>query len=89
VVPVGVTLSGPDTTECRAYWHKSHYRRHIPFIVYKALFTIPSNAFRTQEWCNLATDDVLRLRKTSPLVTFLVGWLAGMAGEDGGMVVSG
>jgi hypothetical protein len=27
-----------------------------------------------QEWFNLARDDVWRLRKTTPLVSFLVGW---------------
>jgi hypothetical protein len=34
-----------------------------------------SNAFRTQEWSNLARDDASRLRKPPPLVSFLVGWL--------------
>jgi hypothetical protein len=29
-----------------------------------------------QEWSNLARDDVWRLRKTPPLVSFLVGWLS-------------
>jgi hypothetical protein len=43
--------------------------------VLKALFFCSINAFRTQEWFNLATDDVLRLRKTPPLVTILLGWL--------------
>jgi hypothetical protein len=28
-----------------------------------------------QEWLNLAWDNVWRLRKTPPLVSFLVGWL--------------
>jgi hypothetical protein len=35
-------------------------------------------AFRTQEWFNLTTDDVVvRLRSTPPLVILLVGWLVG------------
>jgi hypothetical protein len=29
--------------------------------------------FRTQEWLNIARDDVWRLRRTPPLVSFLVG----------------
>jgi hypothetical protein len=40
-------------------------------------FPIPKNAFRTQEWFNLAREDVLRLRRTPPLVSFLVSWLVG------------
>jgi hypothetical protein len=28
-----------------------------------------------REWLNLTTDDILRLRLTPPLVSFLVGWL--------------
>jgi hypothetical protein len=28
-----------------------------------------------QEWSNLARDDVWRLRKTPPVVSFLIGWL--------------
>jgi hypothetical protein len=31
--------------------------------------------FRKQEWSNLARYDVWRLRKTLPLVTFLIVWL--------------
>jgi hypothetical protein len=42
---------------------------------FKAPFTISSNAFRAQKWSNLARDDVWRLRKTPPSVSFLVGWL--------------
>jgi hypothetical protein len=30
--------------------------------------------FRTQEWFNLARDDVVRQRRTPPLVSFF-GWL--------------
>jgi hypothetical protein len=41
-----------------------------------APFTISSIAFRTQKWSNLERDDVWCLRKTPPLVSFLVGWLA-------------
>jgi hypothetical protein len=48
-----------------------------PRYSFKAPFTISSNAFLTQEWSNLARDDVWRLRKTLPLVSFLVGWLVG------------
>jgi hypothetical protein len=43
-------------------------------------FTLSSYAFRTQEWLNLARDDVLLLRGTPSLVTifgWLVGWLDG------------
>jgi hypothetical protein len=45
-------------------------------IVCKAPFTNSSHVFLTQEWYNLARDDVLRLRKTPPLVR-LLGWLVG------------
>jgi hypothetical protein len=50
-------------------------RKHNPRYSFKAPFTISSNAFRTQEWSNIARDDVWRLRKIPPLVSFLVGWL--------------
>jgi hypothetical protein len=40
----------------------------------KAASTICSNAFRTQEWSNLEREDVSCLRKTPPLVSFLVAW---------------
>jgi hypothetical protein len=46
-----------------------------PIIVYKAPFTVCSNVFLAQEWSNLERDDVLRLLKSPPLGTFLVGWL--------------
>jgi hypothetical protein len=36
-----------------------------------------SYAFRTQEWFNLARDDVVRLRRTPPLVSFFGWWLVG------------
>jgi hypothetical protein len=42
----------------------------------KALFTIFSNAFRTQEWSQIARDDVPRLRLTPALISFF-GWLVG------------
>jgi hypothetical protein len=35
---------------------------------FKALFAITSNAFRTQEWCYLGRDDVLRMRRTPHIV---------------------
>jgi hypothetical protein len=38
------------------------------------MFTVSSNVFRTQEWPNLARDDVSRLRLTLTLLGFLVGW---------------
>jgi hypothetical protein len=38
-----------------------------------------SYAFRTQEWFNLARDDVVRLRRTAPLVSFF-GWLVWLLG---------
>jgi hypothetical protein len=43
----------------------------------KSLLFKSSYAFRTQEWFNLARDDVVRLRRTPPLV-WLVGWLGKM-----------
>jgi hypothetical protein len=48
-----------------------------PVIAYKAPFTISNNAFRTHEWSILARDNVLLLRKTPPLVSFLGWWLVG------------
>jgi hypothetical protein len=36
--------------------------------------------FRTQEWSDQARDDLWRLRKTPPLVSFLVDWLIGARG---------
>jgi hypothetical protein len=30
-----------------------------------------------QEWSNLTRDDLWRLRKTPPFVSFLAGWLVG------------
>jgi hypothetical protein len=46
-------------------------------IVHKAVFSNSSNAFRTQGWFDLARDDVLRLHRTLPLVSYfwVVGWL--------------
>jgi hypothetical protein len=44
-----------------------------PVIVLRHLLPFPA----MQEWLNLARDDVWRLRKTRPLVSFLVGWLVG------------
>jgi hypothetical protein len=34
-----------------------------------------SYAFRVQEWSEQTTSDVLRLRKSPPLVSFFVCWL--------------
>jgi hypothetical protein len=42
-------------------------------ILFTWTFSNSSYAFRMQEWFNLARDDVLRLRRTPPLVSFLVG----------------
>jgi hypothetical protein len=42
--------------------------------LYLRFLFISSYAFRTQEWFNLARDDVVRLRRTPPLVSFLVGF---------------
>jgi hypothetical protein len=53
---------------------KSRIRKHTPSYSSTASFTISSNAFRTQEWSNLARNDVWRMRNTPPLVSFLVGW---------------
>jgi hypothetical protein len=55
---------------------KPRHRKHITQFQFKAPFTISSNAFRTQEWLDLARDDVSRLRLTLPLVKFF-GWLVG------------
>jgi hypothetical protein len=38
-------------------------------------FSNPSYAFRAQEWFDPARDDVLGLRGTPPLVSFLAGSL--------------
>jgi hypothetical protein len=35
--------------------------------------------FHKQEWFNPARDDVLRKRRTPPLVSFVIGWLFGWA----------
>jgi hypothetical protein len=45
-----------------------------PVIVYKAQFINVSYAFCTQEWFNLARDDIMSWRRTPPLDSFLVGW---------------
>jgi hypothetical protein len=44
-------------------------------------YRISSNAFLTQEWSDVARDDVSRLRLTLPLVSFLVGWLIGCTSD--------
>jgi hypothetical protein len=41
-----------------------------PVTVLKVSFSNPSYTFVTQEWLNLARDDVLNLRRTPPLVAF-------------------
>jgi hypothetical protein len=40
-----------------------------PVIALKSPFYNSSFAFRTQEWFNLARDNVLRMRRSAPLVT--------------------
>jgi hypothetical protein len=45
------------------------------FTVHKALLS--SYVLRAKNWFKLARRDVLRLRRTPPLVSFFVGWLAG------------
>jgi hypothetical protein len=53
-----------------------HIRVSIsPVTLFKVPFSNFSYAFRRQEWFNLAREDVLRLRRTPPLVSFLVGRL--------------
>jgi hypothetical protein len=47
--------------------------RTPPIITYNATFTSSIYVFRAQEWFNQARDDVLRSRKTPPLVRFFVG----------------
>jgi hypothetical protein len=42
-----------------------------------AVFANFIHAFHAQEWFNLTRDDVLSLRRTPPLVTFVVGWFSG------------
>jgi hypothetical protein len=49
-------------------------------------FTNPSNAFRTQEWSNLARDNVSRLRTTPPLVNFLIVWFVVSLRKSTGML---
>jgi hypothetical protein len=48
--------------------------KHIQVTAPKFHFQI-SHAFPTQEWFNLARDDVLRFRRTPPCLLSLVGWL--------------
>jgi hypothetical protein len=48
---------------------------HTPGFSLKAPFTVSSNGFHTQEWSNLAKDDVSRLLETPSLVSFMVGRL--------------
>jgi hypothetical protein len=48
--------------------------QHILSYCSKAFSSNYRYAFRTQEWFNLATDDVLRLRRTPPLVSWFTGW---------------
>jgi hypothetical protein len=45
-------------------------------IVFKALFASSNYVICTQEWSNLARDNVMHLRRTPPLVSFLVGCAA-------------
>jgi hypothetical protein len=47
-----------------------------PQLQYYGSFSKSHYAFRTQEWFNLARGDVLRLCRTLPLVSFLLGWFA-------------
>jgi hypothetical protein len=76
-------LMGSSPTSSNSHWF-GHVKAFIqnnpisintsPVTVYKAPFTVSSIMFHMQEWCNLARDDVLSLRKTPPLVSFF-GWL--------------
>jgi hypothetical protein len=55
----------------------------ISVLLYLRFLFISSYAFRTQEWFNLARDDVVRQRRTLTLVSFfgwLVFWLVGGVG---------
>jgi hypothetical protein len=49
-----------------------------PQLHYYRSFSKSSYALRTQEWFNLTRDDVLRLCRTPPVISFLVGWLTRM-----------
>jgi hypothetical protein len=71
--------NSPSLEHVKAFCHNENPESlsTSPVLVYKAPFTISSNAFRTQEWSDLSRDNVLRLLKTLPLVSFLFGWLLG------------
>jgi hypothetical protein len=68
---------------------------NTPRYSFKAPFTC-SNGFRTQEWSKLARDDVSRLRKTSPEVSyfgwfiyfFIFAWLSWQSSEVCGLTPS-
>jgi hypothetical protein len=67
--------------------HNSHWSEHVKAIsqynkpvsssispvTVHGFFSSSSYMFRMQEWFNLARYDVLGLRRTPPLVSFLVG----------------
>lgn len=46
----------------------------FPVPILKALFSNSSYPFRTQEWFNLARNNVLRLSRTPSIIFWLVGW---------------
>jgi hypothetical protein len=80
-LPVGIIL--PSVAIAPSLEHVKDYSQDInpvgvrtsPVVVYKTPVTISSYAFRSQKWCNLARDAILRLHKTPPTVFWLVGWL--------------
>jgi hypothetical protein len=67
----------PADGTCRSITYNAWQLLQNSQFQFKAPFTISSNAFRTQEWLDLARDDFSRLRLTPPLVSLLVGWLVG------------
>jgi len=54
----------------------------IPQLLYYGSFSSSRYAFRTQEWFNLARNNVLYLRTTPPLVSFWF-YLVGLGGSCG------
>jgi hypothetical protein len=52
-----------------------HVTANIHLLLYYGSFSKSTYAFRTQELFDMARDDVLRLCRTPPLLSFLAGWV--------------
>jgi hypothetical protein len=67
------------TAKVTSFRHDKNPVSTPPVIVLRHRLSFPAQCVSyTHEWTNLTRDDVLRLRKTPPLVSFmvgLVGWL--------------